>query len=104
MSSVMVDIEAALEILKQIDAAAEKYLGYQQAAQELADDLQACWEGTSGRIVHEKAIVIKAQQKKIGNKILNASNEIRKKLMQLADADASLASSITHYSGGGRRG
>ena len=51
MSSVRVDIEEALAILKKIDATAQTYLEYQKAAQEIADELQQCWQGSSGQTV-----------------------------------------------------
>ncbi len=104
MSSVQVDIEEALEILKKIDTTAQIYLEYQKAAQEIADELEQCWQGTSGQTVHEKAILIKVKQEKIANKILEASQEVQKQLQLLAQADAELAEAIDHYSGGGRRG
>ena len=104
MSSVRVDIEEAMAILKKIDATAQTYLEYQKAAQEIADELQQCWQGSSGQTAHEKAIVIKARQEKIANKILEASGQVQKQLQQLAQVDAELAAAIDHHSGGGRRG
>ena len=104
MSIVRVDTENALAILKKIDAAAEEYLGYQQAAQALADEILQCWSGPSGTAVHEKAISIKIKQGKIANKILTASAEAKRKLEQMEEADGALASAISHHSGGGRRG
>ena len=104
MSSVRVDIEEALAILKKIDATAQTYLEYQKAAQEIADELQQCWQGSSGQTVHEKAVLIKVRQEKIANKILEASSKVQKQLQQLAQADAELAATIDHHSGSGRRG
>ena len=105
MSFVHVDTERALAILKRIDAAAEEYLGYQQAAQALADEIHSCWSGPSGATVHEKAILVKINQGKIANKILAASAEAKRKLEQMEEADDALASAIgNHSSGGGRRG
>ena len=104
MSSVKVDIEEALAILRKIDATAQVYQEYQKAAQEIADELEQCWQGSSGQTVHEKAILVKVNQEKIATKILEASQEVQQQLHQLAQADAALASTIDDHSGGGRRG